>query len=523
MNGKEKYGQYMTPDLMAEFMTSLISNKENPYILEPSCGEGIFLQKLRDKGYNNILAYEIDTEIIKNDNSVIYSSFISTKHEDTFDIVIGNPPYIRWKNLEEDLKEELKESKLWNKYLNALNDYSSIFIIKAVEALKEGGELIFITPDYWIDTTHSLNLRNYMVDNGYFERIFLFKEAPIFKGATVSLMVFKYIKSKLKNKNEKNIKVSKYNKQKAPSKQVFELMINFENDCNEDVESFEIPQFKKDKYWIFAREEELKIIEKYEEKCTTVGDNLFDTKMNILEDVCDIGNGMVSGLDKAFQIPKNIILTDEEEAATINVVKGQNLEQFVYNDVTKYIFINEEITEDQFLLKYPNFNDLLSPFKEQLKKRYSYNRKINYWEWVFLRNYNTFKNNERKIFVPGKERISNKDYVRFSIVNETCYPTQDVSALIPLNETNESIEYICAILNSKYVFEWIKHKGIIKGHIAEFSRAPLSRIPFRKIDFNCQREVQLHNEITDAVRSYIETREEYYKTYINELIDKLMF
>lgn len=124
---------------------------------------------------------------------------------------------------------------------------------------------------------------------------------------------------------------------------------------------------------------------------------MFDTKINILEDVCDIGNGMVSGLDKAFQIPKNIILTDEEEAATINVVKGQNLEQFVYNDVTKYIFINEEITEDQFLLKYPNFNDLLSPFKEQLKKRYSYNRKINYWEWVFLRNYNTFKNNEREI------------------------------------------------------------------------------------------------------------------------------
>lgn len=522
MNGKEKYGQYMTPDLIAGFMTSLITKKDNPYVLEPSCGEGIFLKKLREVGYNNIMAYEIDKEIIKEDSSVIYSSFISSKHENQFDVVIGNPPYIRWKNLEDDLKSELKTSNLWNKYLNALNDYSAIFILKAVEALVEGGELIFITPDYWMNTTHSLNLRNYLVNNGYFERIFLFKEAPIFKDVTVSLMIFKYIKTSSNSLKNSNIMISKYKNQKNPTEKVLKSMKEFLNSEELSVENFEIPQFKFDKHWILARREELEIIERYEQKCIKIGKNLFDLKMNVLEDICDIGNGMVSGLDKAFQITNFDSLTLEERKSTIDVVKGKDLEQFTYNKITKYIFINEKITENKFLSKYPNFNNILIPYKKKLEKRYSYNRIINYWEWVFLRNYNTFKKGRKKIFVPSKERISNKDYVRFSLVDETCYPTQDVSAIIPFVQTRESIEYICAILNSKYVFEWIRHKGIIKGQIAEFSRAPLARIPFRMIDFTNESEVRIHDEIKELVRKYIATRSKEQLKKINILIDELM-
>ena len=37
-----------------------------------------------------------------------------------------------------------------------------------------------------------------MVEKGYFEEIFHFNETPIFNNATVSIVIFKFIKSKIK-------------------------------------------------------------------------------------------------------------------------------------------------------------------------------------------------------------------------------------------------------------------------------------------------------------------------------------
>ncbi|MCB0517022.1 MAG: N-6 DNA methylase, partial [Bacteroidetes bacterium] len=208
-NSKNKYGQYFTPEIVAEFMVDLAEINPTSKILEPSSGEGVFLDILTKRGFNNITAYEIDRELNNQFDFVRYESFVSALIDKKFDLIIGNPPYIRWKNLEAELKEELAKSKLWHKYFNSLCDYLYIFILKSIELLSENGQLIFICPEYWMNTTHSISLRNYMVENGYFERIYHFNETPIFTNVTVSVIVFKYIKSK---KKDKNISVAKYNK-----------------------------------------------------------------------------------------------------------------------------------------------------------------------------------------------------------------------------------------------------------------------------------------------------------------------
>ncbi len=59
---KNKYGQYFTPEVVANFMLELADISTNSSILEPSCGEGIFLKLLYDKGFDNVTAYEIDEE-----------------------------------------------------------------------------------------------------------------------------------------------------------------------------------------------------------------------------------------------------------------------------------------------------------------------------------------------------------------------------------------------------------------------------------------------------------------------------
>ena len=171
---KNKYGQYFTIEAIAEFMVSLVKQGKEAKVLEPSCGKGVFLKMLYKYGFKNIKGYEIDATLDNPYNVVEYESFIGSPLSERFNVVIGNPPYIRWKNLEDNLKRELAQSDLWNKYFNSLCDYLFIFILKSIEQLKENGELIFICPEYWLNTTHSETLRNYMCVNGFFLRYLSF-------------------------------------------------------------------------------------------------------------------------------------------------------------------------------------------------------------------------------------------------------------------------------------------------------------------------------------------------------------
>ena len=53
MKEKNKYGQYFTEEVVAEFMVSLITHDKTSKVLEPSCGKGVFLKKLSEYGFSD--------------------------------------------------------------------------------------------------------------------------------------------------------------------------------------------------------------------------------------------------------------------------------------------------------------------------------------------------------------------------------------------------------------------------------------------------------------------------------------
>lgn len=500
MKEKNKFGQYFTIDPIAEFMVNLINHKKDCSVLEPSCGKGVFLSKLEEKGFHNISAYEIDENLKTPYPYVKYESFISSPL-DCYDVIIGNPPYIRWKNLEQELKSELASSVLWNNYFNSLCDYLFIFVLKSIEQLNNEGELIFICSDYWLNTTHSLSLRNYMVQNGYFSEIYHFKEAPLFDGVNASLMIFRYVKTQ---KKANSIKLYQYiNDRKFPNlddlyaKKCFELSI--------------IPNFKEDERWILATDEQQDRLKKFELACQQEYHTSLWNRDSLyrIGDFCDIGNGMVSGLDKAFNLTQIASSLNElEKTNTIKVLKAKDLVQYSHSSESIYFFIQNRISETEFKYKYPNVYEHLNKYKDELNKRYNYGKEIPYWEFVFPRSKALFLREEKRIFVPCKERISNKDYFRFSLVGKDFMPLQDVTGIFKKDSCKESIEYITAYLNSEYVFEWLKYNGIIKGYIVEFSETPIASIPYRPIDWNNPKEIALHNEISKYVINFVESKEE---------------
>ncbi|MDR2408628.1 MAG: Eco57I restriction-modification methylase domain-containing protein, partial [Bacteroidales bacterium] len=386
---KHKFGQYFTPIIVADFMIGLSDIAFTAKILEPACGQGVFIDLLQQKGFTNIISYEIDDKLAKNFPNVRYESFVTANIKEKFDLIIGNPPYIRWKNLEDNLKQELATNKLWNKYCNALCDYLYIFILKSIELLNENGQLIFICPEYWMNTTHSLSLRNYMMGKGYFEEIYHFNETPIFDKVTVSIAIFKYIKSK---KKADKIKVAKYCSNQKLSVETLDKLKNREPFANAFF--LETPQFKLNERWLLQPEEVQNRLRIFEKNCLKrlQPQNLFSLfeddvqqEFHSIGDFCDIGNGLVSGLDKAFRANGDP-LNEYEKQAIIKVVKAKDLKPYYPNNITPYIYIPEGLSEDEVQEKYPHFHAHFLHYKQDLENRYQYKRKINFWEWVFLRN-----------------------------------------------------------------------------------------------------------------------------------------
>jgi len=585
-------GQYFTPANIAQLMIDLISHAEKKKrILEPSAGKGIFLSLLTSIGYHELKGIEIDPSIASQSPIPIeVGNFFDFPTSKKYDVVIGNPPYIRWKNLSLEQRQYFTSTSFWQKRMNGLTDILQPFIFKCIDHLKPGGELIFITPSFWMQTLHAEPLRRFLLENGALEVIINFHETRIFKKANLNIVIFKYRKSKEKN----SLKIINYWQKGNINPDILDrirwLLLNSASwkstsSIDGDLEYFETHQPLNSSPWCFLPlniEKKLSLFEKSCEFSLDMEINgqlvrfshlysinelismgypkilckklrfgkksyfLAPQRATLIEyltgneklnppppryirvgDIAEIGNGMVSGLDKAFQLKsdkKN--LTKKEKNLIIPVVKAKEIHRYYVKALTDYFLVKPGIipTENELKKDFPSLYEQLLSYKTALNKRYQYNREIPYWEWVFIRNYNLMKSAEFLICVPCKDRFDKRKHFRFALCKKGTFTTQDVTVLVKFKWVKESPEYITAFLNSEEVFEWVTNKGLIRGGVAEFSEEPLKRIPFRLINWESRNECQIHDEITNLVQKIIKTKSEAKTTIskINELISQLV-
>lgn len=527
-NHKEKsLGQYMTPRVIAEFMVSLISKPLSASILEPAAGEGVFLEVLYEKGFRNITAYEIDRQLGKRSPiKITYQDFLKIPPKPIFDVIIGNPPYVRWKNIPEEWKKMFKRDKYWRKIMNGLCDLTYAFIYHAVNFLKDNGELIFICPLFWTETIHGKYLRDYLSRNGSLEILINFNEAKIFKNVSSTIIIFKYMKGiKLPY-----IKVVEYYGKQPVTSRLMERIYSILNELQKTSHDFFIKdeevkcraylceQFQENELW--------RPIPPYEKWVKEI-DKISDIAH--VEDFAEIGNGMVSGLDEAFRLSEEdlSLLNEYERKSLIYVYKAHSLQRFYpVGKPTPYIFVNHVEKEDDLRRLYPHFYQKLVAYKEELKTRYNYNRYIPWWHWVFLRNKSLFERYKIKIFVPSKERYDRRGYFRFTLIRDekdkTFYATQDVTAICIREEYKNDIEYILGLLNSEPIQKWIMIKGFSRGGVFDFSEKPIRIIPIPKINRDNPKEVELHRLISEIVREIISERDLSKISELNSYVSSLI-
>ncbi len=483
---KNRLGQYFTPAQICEFMVSLSSKGVDDEVLEPSSGEGAFLDALDKAGFRNVTGVEIDSEIASHPVFPVEScSFISWDSDKLFDLIIGNPPYIRWKDLEQEQKDELTNHRIFGSLVNSLSDYLLPFIALSIEKLKPNGELIFITPSFWLQTKHSSSIRDYLTSHGVITDLVDFGEAKIFKSVATSLIVFKFVKTQELRKTVLH---------RFLGGNVGSILLNLDDPNlfrSEPVTWFE----SKGKFIPSFDDEVLEPL-KLEEACKK------DGGVARLGDIVRIANGMVTGLDEAFKLAPEFVeqLPPRELSGVSKVLKGKDLRRLYSSGFSYYIDISPDLPKDEVWSSYPSLLSHLESWKDRLLKRYAYDDGLKWWLWSFYRSSSFHRAELERAFVPGKERLSHKPNVRFSLATTGVIATQDVTAFAPLPQTRESLGYIVAFLNLKEVSDWVRVFGLMKGGVAEFSEKPLSEIPIRLIDWTSPVEIKIHDSIDQLVR-----------------------
>nr|WP_237561383.1 TaqI-like C-terminal specificity domain-containing protein [Halostella pelagica] len=103
-----------------------------------------------------------------------------------FDVIIGNPPYIRPHNLDDQLK-----SALWNLYgesYKAKSDILNCFLQFSIENTKEGGNVGMITSDTWRILSSAKSLREFILSSCKIRSFGLLPE-NVFEDASVETVI----------------------------------------------------------------------------------------------------------------------------------------------------------------------------------------------------------------------------------------------------------------------------------------------------------------------------------------------
>ena len=150
---------------------------KNYLFLENSCGDGAFIRALIQRGVpaEHIYGCDIDESIcqeimdlLPTNNFRLGSFFKQTDWFNKFDVVIGNPPFVRIHNIPAEIKEEIKNFD----FCFGMYDLYYAFYEYGLKMIKDDGILLYISPNSFTKNASGEKMRKYIEKNNllaYFE------------------------------------------------------------------------------------------------------------------------------------------------------------------------------------------------------------------------------------------------------------------------------------------------------------------------------------------------------------------
>lgn len=210
-------GSYYTPVNLADFMVKHLMKKvyfsdEPIHILEPSCGDGVFLEVISQNfSETSIRVDAVDFDVCAIEKarelvSILYGEYTVT-HKDylewsietdkKYNLVIGNPPYISKKLLTKVQKENCKKIHKKNESFGTeTHNIWTSFLCDGMERLTSDGILSFVLPAEILKVKFGEKIQKALLKSFQRIEVFTFSKNVFPNIEQDTVIIFLYKKSK---------------------------------------------------------------------------------------------------------------------------------------------------------------------------------------------------------------------------------------------------------------------------------------------------------------------------------------
>ena len=435
-----------------------------------------------------------------------------------FDLIIGNPPYIK----EADNKKAFENTKNLRTYQGKMDIWYH-FVGKAFDTAKTKGIISFIATNNWTTNSGAKKLRNMILTESKILSLIDFGSYMCFENASIQTMIMTF--QKLDSIPEKYPIYYARIDSKTPTHEHRELILK---QTQADGLVYLTPTIKPsemmNKPITFADSTQEKVLEKIqamgkvhlEEKEVAQGivpNPDVITNRNINENLQNMGINIGDGV---FVIPKNTLKITQQEKQYLKPlfeVEHCNKYHLSTHNTHEIIYTtSKNCTIEQI----PNIAKHLAIFRNIMdKRRENINGKLDFFHLHWARDEKFFKQGEKILSV--RKCI---DSPIFSYTNNEAYVMLSIN-IIQTNRLN--MKYLTGVLNSKLVAFWLRYKGKMQGSNYQVDKEPLMNIPLVAIDSTNQ---NLANEIIALVEQILESKAIDSNSDTSELesqIDKLVY
>ena len=429
-----------------------------------------------------------------------------------FDLIIGNPPYIR----QEDIKE-LKPNLAKNyKVYKGTSDIYTYFYELGFNVLKQNGVLSFITSNKYTRAGYGEPLREFLLKNTTLLEYIDLNGIKVFESATVDTSILSFEKAKAKDNSFKYL---------APNTELLK-----ENDFNiESILNFnKIAQNSLSKESFTFNDESTNALKAKIEKHGTPLKDWHGLNINY---------GIKTGYNEAFIITtekRDEILAkckdeaEKERTAKLirKMLRGRDIKRYSYEwaglwvifipwhfpnvEKPKTMLENEQDLKEQ----YPSLYKHLLSHKERLSKRNKEETGIRY-EWYCLQRWGANYYQEFE-----KEKIVYSEIVKkpqFYLDTKLNFYAEATSFIL----TGENLKYLIAFLNNDFVafiFKTFYAGGNLGENGFRYKKAFLEKLPIPKINSKNQK---IADELVNSVDEILKAKEEDKNANTQELENKI--
>ncbi|OEX76870.1 restriction endonuclease [Campylobacter jejuni] len=409
-----------------------------------------------------------------------------------FDLIIGNPPYIK----EAENKELFANTKKLRTYQGKMDIWYH-FVGRGFDMLKNNGYLAFIATNNWVTNSGAKKLRNIVLEESQILSLVDFSSFMVFDSASIQTMIMQF--QKIKPPKNYEFHFAKITTQTPIYEDVINLLKNEKTQNNEILSINLTPKKFIDKTLNFTKsdyEELFNKIQKY-------------GKFYLEES--EVAQGIVPAIDEAFVIKDKNVFSKNEQCFIKEYYTGLS-GKFYSSFTDKYLIYLSNKNYSGNLDDLPNLKQHFQKYKEILKES-----KIKYKTpnkpYFYLH-----REREEKFFKKGEEKIISQ--VRciepiFVYSNENFYGSR---ALFFIQTCRINLKYLTGVLNSKLIAFWLKHKGKIQGNLFKIDKEPLLNIPV--VNINSKNE-KLANKLISLVDEILKAKEQDKNANTQELENKI--